>query len=119
LRTPLPHPVLPGTGLAATLGRSLGYRGTWSLGLYASGLSSIQGATTSRRTTNAPRFNDEVYRSVTVAALVDLEGKRKQVTGELVGRLLFALDTPRSMFGEFVDFDTTYPYLNMGLFLMM
>jgi hypothetical protein len=53
---------------------------------------------------HAPRFDGDDYRAVTTASLADLEDKSQYVTGELVGRLLFALDAPKQLFQEFVSF---------------
>jgi hypothetical protein len=91
-------------GWAAALGNSLDYRGTWGLGLHASRLRGLQGLSSGRQTIYAPRFDSDDYRAVTTASLADLEDKSQYVTGELVGRLLFALDAPKQLFQEFVSF---------------
>jgi hypothetical protein len=81
-------------GWAAILGRTLGYRGSWGLGLHSSNMRGLSGAIADRRYQSAPRFNDEFYRAVTAAPLADLEDRWQPVVGELVGRLLHALGTP-------------------------
>jgi hypothetical protein len=91
-------------GWAAALGNSLDYRGTWGLGLHASRLRGLQGLSSGRQTIHAPRFDSDDYRAVTTASLADLEDKSQYVTGELVGRLLFALGAPKQLFQEFVSF---------------
>jgi hypothetical protein len=90
-------------GWAAALGHSLGYRGTWGLGLHVSELRGLHGLLSGSQTMHAPRFDSEAYRAVTTASLADLEDKPEQVAGELVGRLLFALEEPQNLFAEFVS----------------
>jgi hypothetical protein len=92
------------TGWAAALGRRLGYYGSWGLGLHASGLRGLQGASTSRRTSSAPRFDAEYHRMVTIASTADLEDRWQQIAGELVGSLLFVLGVPRNFFNDLVIF---------------
>jgi hypothetical protein len=90
-------------GWAAAMGRATGYHGSWGLGLHASGLRGLQGFTANRDTLYAPHFSDMAHRAVTAATLSDLEDGWRQVAGELVGGLLYALGTPEQIFADFVD----------------
>jgi hypothetical protein len=92
------------TGWAAALGRALGYHGSWGLGLHGSGLRGLQGASASRKTSSAPRFDAEYHRMVTIASPGDLDERWQQIAGELVGSLLFALGVPRQLFNDLVVF---------------
>jgi hypothetical protein len=64
----------------------------------------LQGASTSRKTSSAPRFDAEYHRMATVASPADLEDRWQQIAGEMVGGLLFALGVPRQLFNELVVF---------------
>ena len=89
-------------GWAAAIGRAVGYHGSWSLGLHASGLRGLAGTTAGQTYPEPSRFNEDHYRAVTTASLTDLEERWQQVAGELVGGLLFALGTMPETFAEMV-----------------
>ena len=89
-------------GWAAAVGRAVGYRGSWNLGLHASALRGLAGALAGQAYSEPPRFNEGYYRVVTTASLADLEERWQKVAGELVGGLLFALGTPQGTFAELV-----------------
>jgi hypothetical protein len=89
-------------GWAAALGRAVGYHGSWSLGLHASELRGLAGQMAGQTYSEPPRFNEDYYRAVTTASLADLEERWRQVAGELVGGLLFALGTLPQTFAGLV-----------------
>ena len=90
-------------GWAAAVGRAVGYLGSWSLGLHACELRGLAGVMAGQMYSEPPRFNEDYYRAVTTASLADLEERWRQVAGELVGELLFALGAAPQSFAELVS----------------
>jgi hypothetical protein len=89
-------------GWAAKVGRAVGYLGSWSLGLHASGLQGLAGMIAGQAYPAPPRFDEDHHRAVTTASLADLEDRWRQVAGELVGGLLFALGSEPESFADIV-----------------
>jgi hypothetical protein len=91
-------------GWTAALGRAIGYRGTWNLGLHVSGLRNLPGFFAEQGGAYESYFNEDYHRAVTVASLADLEDRWQSIVGELVGGLFHALKTPPQSFAEVVTF---------------